>query len=65
LGGVEPKAEIVSDDVMSELSKYPNDDLQNKEKNQQFIDGKQGFFIQKGDKGTNRQKHQTSWKRVN
>jgi len=33
-GGVEPKPEIASDDEMSELSKYPNDDLSNQEKNQ-------------------------------
>jgi len=31
--GVEPKAEIASDDLMSELSEYPSDGLPNQEKN--------------------------------
>jgi len=33
-GGVEPKAEIMGDDEMSEISKYPHDDLPIQEKNQ-------------------------------
>jgi len=34
LGGVEPKAEIASDDEMSDMSECPSDDIPNQEKNQ-------------------------------
>jgi len=59
--GVEPKAEIESNDKMSKmskLSKNPSDDLPNQEKNptELFFDGKQGLYIQKGDKETDQEK---------
>jgi len=53
LGGVEPEEEITSIVVMKGMSKKPSKDLPNQEMNQYrtlYIDGKQGPYIQKGEK---------------
>jgi len=58
-GGVDQKAEIVSNDAMSEISEMTVP-IKKRINTELFIDGKQGLYIQKGDREM--EKYLTSWK---